>query len=181
MDGNRANRPVEPPRDVVFSVLSNRRRRQVLRYLRTCESTVEVRDLARQVAAWENDLSPDELTYQQRKRVYTSLHQTHLPKLDESGFVTYDRDRGTVTYEPLAETLEPYLTGEVASRRPWYRYYLGAGTVFLVAVLLSWLGVPGFAAVPGFAWAGLVVGGVVALATVHASLEVEWDRERNDH
>jgi len=71
----------EPSRDEVFKALSNRRRRNVITYLKQHDDDARVRDIAEQLAAWENDVEIPEVTYKQRKRVYTALHQSHLPKL----------------------------------------------------------------------------------------------------
>ena len=90
-------------------MLSNQRRRYVLYYLNHRPGPVSLRDLAEQIAAWENDCTIDDLEYKQRKRVYTSLHQTHLPKLDEMGIVNYDRDAGTITLADRASDLDAYL------------------------------------------------------------------------
>jgi DNA-binding transcriptional ArsR family regulator len=89
-------------KDRMFETLSNPRRREALRYLRMYEddSPVLIRDLAEQIAAWENDISPVEVTYKQRKRVYTSLYQSHLPRLHRYGFIEYDADRGTIELTP---------------------------------------------------------------------------------
>ena len=87
----------EPSRDEVFTALSNRRRRNVITYLKQHGDDARVRDIAEQLAAWENDLEIAEVTYKQRKRVYTALHQSHLPKLAESGFIDYESDRGLVS------------------------------------------------------------------------------------
>ncbi|WP_449267256.1 DUF7344 domain-containing protein [Haladaptatus litoreus] len=40
-------------------------------------------------------MTPDEITSRQRKRIYNSLQQTHLPKLERTGFVTYNSARGS--------------------------------------------------------------------------------------
>jgi len=62
--------------DVVFDILSSSRRRYVLYRLREAEGPVELTELAEQVAAWENDTETDQITEQERKRVYVSLYQT---------------------------------------------------------------------------------------------------------
>ncbi|TKX52390.1 hypothetical protein EXE44_18565, partial [Halorubrum sp. SS7] len=81
-----------PSRDEVFTALSNARRRNVIEYLNTNGSEARVRDIAEQLAAWENGVEIPEVTYKQRKRVYTALHQSHLPKLAASGFIDYESD-----------------------------------------------------------------------------------------
>jgi len=42
-------------KDVIFELLKNRRRREVLAYLLDADETVTLGELAEQIAAWEND------------------------------------------------------------------------------------------------------------------------------
>ncbi|APE95377.1 DUF7344 domain-containing protein [Halodesulfurarchaeum formicicum] len=87
----------QPPRlDEIFGVLQNQRRRLILRYLDEEKAPTDIGTLAEHVAAVENDITRSELHSKQRKRVYISLYQSHLPKLDSAGAVVYDQDRGTV-------------------------------------------------------------------------------------
>jgi len=99
-----------PPEQVdrIFSILQNHRRRLVLEYLRTRDSTTQG-ELARHVAAVENDVPVDAVTSTQRKRVYVSLYQAHLPKLDDFDAISFDQDRGTVERTPKTEELLAYL------------------------------------------------------------------------
>jgi hypothetical protein len=94
--------------DRIFTILQNHRRRLILEYLRDHDSTTQG-DLARHVAAVENDIPESAVTSTQRKRVYVSLYQAHLPKLDEFGAVDFDRDRGTVERTPQTDDLLWYL------------------------------------------------------------------------
>ena len=55
-----------------------------------------VSDIAEAVAAMENDCTTEGLTSEDRRRVYISLHQKHLPQL-ENNVVEYDQDRQEVT------------------------------------------------------------------------------------
>lgn len=114
-------------RDDVFHILQTRRRRDVLRYLRDADGPVELRDLAEQVAAWEHGTTVDGLSSGQRQRVYISLYQSHLPKLDNRGIVTYDKDRGLVERNSRASELDPYLedSAPAESTDPWPRRYAG--------------------------------------------------------
>ncbi len=153
--------------DTVFSVLSNRRRRLAIYYLRQCEDTARVGDMATQLAMWENDVSEGTLTYRQRKRVYTSLVQTHLPKLADSGFVTYERNRGTVSLTDRAATLDLYLELVDDDDVPWAVYYLGLSAISGLVVGLAWAGISPFAAVPGLAYAGVVTAALALSAAVH--------------
>jgi len=90
--------------DETFALLQNRRRRLVLASLREHESTTQG-DLARHIAAIENEIPEEAVTSTQRKRVYVSLYQAHLPKLDDFGAIDFDTDRGTVERTPGTEPL----------------------------------------------------------------------------
>ena len=97
------------PRDDLYHILQNRRRRQVLRNLQDVEGRVDMRGLAEEVAAWEHETTVDALSSDERQRVYISLYQCHLPKLDEHGIVAYDQSRGVVEPADRLDEFEPYL------------------------------------------------------------------------
>jgi DNA-binding transcriptional ArsR family regulator len=155
-------------KDRTFETLSNPRRRQALRYLRTREDDgpVSIRELAEQIAAWENDVPPVEVTYKQRKRVYTSLYQSHLPRLHKYGFIEYDADRGTIELTPQAESLDVYLEVVPAGNLPWSDVYLG--TSILVAALVATLYLAPIPLVTG--WHALVFSTVLfaVISLVHS-------------
>ncbi len=60
------------------------------------EPEVSVRQVAKEIAAIEEDTSTENATGDAYRNVYTALIQTHLPELDEVGAVEYDDDRKTV-------------------------------------------------------------------------------------
>ena len=93
----------------VFEVLRNQRRRFVLQYLKQDDRPVELGDLAQQVAAWEYETTLDAVTPEQRKRVYTTLQQTHLPKMDESGILEFDSDAGVIEATDRTRDISVYL------------------------------------------------------------------------
>jgi hypothetical protein len=108
----------------ICHVLQNERRRLALYQLRNAEEPLRTGDLAEEVAAIENDTTPEQLSHSERKRVYISLYQVHLPTLDEAGVIAYDSDRGTIETLPTAHKLYEALdrlvdvtvsTGESAS------------------------------------------------------------------
>lgn len=166
--GGPADRTVEPDSmDTVLKVLSNRRRRETIRYLKSTDGEAVVRDIARQVAAWENEVDVDAVTYDQRKRVYTSLHQSHLPRLARDGFIDYDRNRGTVSLTPEADDLQIYL--EVVTGRDllWSEYYLGLATVAFLLVGAAAIGTPPFAALSGTVYGFVTALVLGASALIH--------------
>lgn len=137
--------------DEIFEILSSRRRRMVLYLLRQRAATLTVNELAEEIAAIENEVAVDELTSQQRKRVYVSLYQTHLPKLEETTLIDYDADAGEVSLTSRAGQIDSYLAPRDASTYPWQIHY--AGLVLASALVVgSWvLGIPGLAWIP-FPW-----------------------------
>jgi hypothetical protein len=176
--------PAPLARDEVFHLLQNQRRRLVLRYL-TEHADAEMREVAEQVAAWENDTTVTGLTSDARQRVYIALYQSHLPKLDKSGVIEYDQNRGTI--EPCAtlEQLEPYLpddSSETDETRgdedaetegdedaedttpwQWDDYYLGLAMLSVLSVLTVALHFPGSG--PGF-WLSAIIAGVFGTSTL---------------
>lgn len=95
--------------DTAYDLLSNARRRLVISHLRGAEEPVSVSELSERIAAWENDIPVEELSDQQTKRVYVSLYQIHIPKLDEFGLVDYDKESGNVSLTPRVAELDNYL------------------------------------------------------------------------
>jgi hypothetical protein len=96
--------------DTVYRLLTNERRRMVIRALASADAVdgVPIGTLASRLAAEENDVAIGEVTSQQRKRVYVSLYQTHLPTLLDADAVGGDTNtpRATDTTRALAEYIE---------------------------------------------------------------------------
>jgi Flp pilus assembly protein TadB len=109
----------------VFNLLRNPRRRTALQYLLERERKATRSELAEHIAAIENDVTAAELNSAQRKRVYVSLYQNHLPKMDEYGVIRYDAREGTAELTSEARVLAHYLDADVgeSDSNPWERYY----------------------------------------------------------
>jgi|AntRauTorcE11898_2_1112593.scaffolds.fasta_scaffold28981_1 hypothetical protein len=118
-------------RDETFEILSNHRRRFALHHLQQNGDQAQLGDLSEHVAAWENDIAVAEVSSTERKRVYTSLQQFHLPKMDEKGILEFDDREGTVTLTPAAEDVDIYLEVVDSNDVPWSQYYLGLAAVNL--------------------------------------------------
>ena len=86
----------------VFDVLQNARRRHVLKHLRGTE-VAEFDDLVDYVAACDAGVEPGGADSGTRKAAYTSLYQSHLPKLADLGVVEYDHDAGRIGRGPCFE------------------------------------------------------------------------------
>ncbi|NIB98520.1 hypothetical protein [Halobacterium sp. R2-5] len=136
---SQSDTPESLTQDTVYDLLSNARRRFVLSYLRDRSEPIELSELSREVAAWENDTPVEDLTSQQIKRVYVSLYQTHIPKLDESGLVDYDSDSGDVELTENVDVLDTYLPEREQQETPWQLVYASiaaAGLLVYGAILL---------------------------------------------
>ena len=126
--------------DQVFEVLKSPRRRYALYYLKRAGGRAELSEITEQVAAWENEIPSTKLESDQRKRVYISLYQTHMPKLDEAGIVEYDQSKGVVELAENARELDVYL-GEDFEDLPWEWIYLSMSVGSLLLVTGVWLDV----------------------------------------
>jgi DNA-binding transcriptional ArsR family regulator len=134
-------------RDELFHILRNQRRRFALHHLKHRDESVDVGNLATQVAAWENEISVEEVTSKQRRRVYNALQQTHVPELEESGVVEVERREIELTER--ADELDIYLEVVPGADIPWSEYYLALGGVSLAVLVAVALGVGPFAALSG--------------------------------
>ncbi|WP_089826424.1 DUF7344 domain-containing protein [Halogranum amylolyticum] len=161
-------------RDELFHLLQSGRRRAVVRYLcdHRDESTFEMRDIAVQVAAWENDKPVDRLESDERQRVYIALYQSHLPKLDEAGVIEYNQSRGWVESMPLLDRVEQYLVvdeqpsesdNETDEESISMRYYGGATALSVGLLVASSLGLA-----PALAggWLATLITGLFATITL---------------
>jgi len=119
--------------DVIFEALKNERRRRVIKYLEANDGQTELSDVAERIAAEENDKSIQEITYDERKRVYVALYQCHLPKLDDMGIISFNKSRGLMELRETAKQLKPYL-GHHTTDRAWYGYYAAIVAVGVLAL-----------------------------------------------
>ena len=133
--------------DEIFALLSNGRRRHVLQFLSENGGEIKLRELATIIAAEENDLEPVEVNYTQRKRLYTSLYQSHLPRMERSGVVEYDRNSGLVTLGPAAEGFDAYLEVVGKNEFTWSEFYLGLTGLFAAVTLAFATGTPPFVSI----------------------------------
>lgn len=115
--------------DVAFDLLRNTRRRFVLRQLQDAPDGIELSELSSALAAMENDVPADELSREDRKRIYVSLYQTHIPKLEDSGVVRYDAEAGVVHPTERVSELASYFDDDTRldSGMPMYLIVAVAG------------------------------------------------------
>jgi hypothetical protein len=156
----------------VYDLLADTRRRYALHYLKQADATVQVRDLAEQVAAWENGKEIADLTSQERKRVYISMYQSHLPTLDKRGIVEYDDNRGTVALSESFLGQEIYLEIVPETSIPWSQFYIGLSVASLVLIGLVASDISFFVRIPELAVSLFIV----SLFTVSALVQTRQQR-----
>ncbi|WP_336133565.1 DUF7344 domain-containing protein [Natronomonas amylolytica] len=158
--------------DLVFEILSNTRRRMLLFYLREHGGSATVKELAEQIAALENEVDVDDLQRQQQKRVYVSLYQTHVPKLEEAGIVEYDDASGEVRLTNRAGEFDTYLTPTTEPEYPWRIHYL------VLAALGGWLFVLSLTDIPVVSAIPTTALGVALVVAFGVSAAVQYWRHR---
>ena len=163
----------ELTQDEIFELLSSSRRRFILYYLNREQRPVELGELASEIAAWENDTTVEQLTRQQRKRVYVSLYQTHIPKMEDAGLITYDAETGVLELARQPTQIRSIL-GDEENDIPWQRYYLLLAAIsfgiYIADLLDLWI----FAQIPTVA-IGIAI---IAVFAVTAIAHYVYNRRR---
>ncbi len=165
-------RGAEPATDVsedeLFDVLANQRRRFAVHLLkREADDSIAIGDMAEQIAAWENGIDRAEITGNERKRVYTALQQSHLPKMDDAGVLEFNKDRGIVEPTPALTDIDVYMDVVEGKEIPWSTYYLGLSGVAVALVGAVWLGAWPFTLLPDMAWTVAIVVAFAFSAITH--------------
>ncbi|WP_435320608.1 DUF7344 domain-containing protein [Haloarchaeobius sp. TZWSO28] len=151
----------------IHSILSNERRREVLKHLRSHGGESTLRDLSEAIAEAETGESPPPRNI--RDSVYASLHQTHLPMLDKLGVINYESNLKTVTLTERSRDLVPYTTVMSSTGLAWYQHYLLIGLVAMVTVFAAEVGFPVIDMLGTAVWAGLFTIVLVASFVVQLS------------
>lgn len=157
-----------------FDILSNDRRRHALHYLLSHDGGTEIGELSEQIAAWENGEDVEQVTADQRRRVYVSLHQTHLPRMDDAGILSYENSRDTIELTERGESLRVYMEVVEGNDIPWSEFYLGLSALSAALVAAVWFGAPPFGLFPDLAWGTVVV----ALFTLTSAVHVYYAEQR---
>jgi hypothetical protein len=157
----------------IHDVLRNDRRRLVLERLGERSEAQSVSDLAEYIAAEESGEDPPPRNV--RQSVYVSLHQTHLPKLDELGIVAYDADAKLVSRAENADDVAVYMEVVPKNAISWAEYYLAVSLVGIAALVAHAVGVPVLAGVDPRILAGVLLLVVALSAGYHILTQQEAD------
>jgi anion-transporting ArsA/GET3 family ATPase len=164
----------------IFHLLATKRRREAIRYLLKTGTQIQLSKLARHVAAAEHELSVNDVTQAQYQRVYITLYQSHLPKLDEAGVIRFDSTRGVVEPTEQLDVFARYLrippsqvnsarssSGTVASDKQkvsnWYFASAGLSGILLLVVTLGVISIT-----------GELLGGLIIVLFLIANIATRW-------
>jgi len=92
--------------DRIFTLLAVARRRELLRAVDRAGGELTVGDATNELVTGEHGESA---AANQRKTVYVSVHQTHIPRLVEAGALVHDAREKTVRLTERGELLLAYL------------------------------------------------------------------------
>ncbi|MDX1745454.1 MAG: hypothetical protein R3324_05910, partial [Halobacteriales archaeon] len=98
-----------------------------------------------------------------------SLHQTHLPKLDDLDIVDYEADSKDVQLNERADQVSVYMETVPKFGLAWSEYYVGVSLLALLTLFAAEYGVPLIEAVGSLTWSGLffvLIGGSAAFQTI---------------
>lgn len=167
IDGGPSDVGVGIDNDELYDVLANQRRRFAVHLLKREEQTMRIGEMAEQIAAWENDVDTAEITGSDRKRVYTALQQSHLPKMDRAGVVEFNKNRGVVEPTEALQNIDLYMDVVEGREIPWSEYYLGLSGVAAALVAAVWMGAWPFTLLPTIGWTLAIVVGFAFSALAH--------------
>ncbi|MFC6974924.1 hypothetical protein ACFQL1_09905 [Halomicroarcula sp. GCM10025709] len=116
----------------------------------------------------------EQVSYNDRHSIHTSLRQFHLPKMEEGGLVELN-DQGTcVTLTEAANQMDIYVETVSEEEVPWSTYFLSLSAVLGIGIAAATLGVQPLALLPAQEW--LVV---ESIAFAVSSL-VFWSSQQED-
>lgn len=101
--------------DQIFTLLSMRRRRELLRAVDRAGGKATVGDVTNELATREHG---DTAAANERKTVYVSLHQTHIPRLVEAGVLVHDAREKIVGLTDRGDVLLAYLRFDPTGAKP---------------------------------------------------------------
>ena len=156
----------------IHDILRNWRRRMVIKELKSSVRSVTLRELAETIAEAETGESPPPRNV--RNSVYNSLHQTHLPKMDEAGVIEYDSNRKTVSIERRAREVGLYMEVVTQYGITWATYYRRLLLLALFTLVGSEIGVPILANTPPL----VLLSAFLAVVAASAAYQLWSDRWR---
>lgn len=153
----------------IHDVLSNERRQMVLTLLREeGDDEMTARELSERIAELETEETPAPRNI--RQSAYVSLHQTHLPKLDELGIIEYDQSSKSVRLHDRADQVSVYMETVPKYGISWSEYYLGMALIGLLLVFASMINVPYISFLSSGTWS-LLLFSIIGVSAVYQTTQ----------
>jgi len=107
------NEPPDPilELDELFAALGHPRHRYLLYALVNGSTEAPLSDLAADIAAWELEKPPSEVTAGERRKVHISLYHSHIPKLASLGVVDYHEGEDVIVRAVNTAQVQAVLDG----------------------------------------------------------------------
>jgi len=109
-------------------ILGNSRRMLMIEYLKKSDGRAELREMVEYIA--ENEGNTDR---KHRKSVYVSLVQTHIPRLEREGVITFRH--GVVTLVKVPDDVTVYMETVKKNDISWSSFYVGLSLIFFVMAI----------------------------------------------
>lgn len=146
----------------IHRILGNERRQRVLQHLFEADGELPVRELSERIAEDETGESPPPSNI--RQSVYVSLHQGHLPKLDEHGILHYESTGDDVTLTERAQQVRAYMDVVPEPDLSWSEYAITVSLLGLLLIIAAEIGVPVLADIGSLVLATVTFGLLLAMA-----------------
>lgn len=100
----------------------------MIEYLKKSDGRAELREMVEYIA--ENEGNTDR---KHRKSVYVSLVQTHIPRLEREGVITFRH--GVVTLVKVPDDVTVYMETVKKNDISWSSFYVGLSLIFFVMAI----------------------------------------------
>lgn len=118
------NNVIRTKESKALNILGNSRRKAVIEILTDIGGEASVQEVVRRITLLETE----EPSRKNRKSVYTSLTQNHLPKLSGAGLIEFNETEGVLRLHELPPEYKYHIEAVQKNDVPWCLVYLAIST-----------------------------------------------------
>ncbi|UHQ97924.1 hypothetical protein HYG81_18865 [Natrinema zhouii] len=96
--------------DIVLDLCGDEHRRIILAVLAEEQRSLTVNDLRSTILTYNHHMPVTEASGEVLTEIQSSLHETHIPKLESAGVLEYDSERQIVEPTEQFDQLQPHLS-----------------------------------------------------------------------
>lgn len=126
-------------KEEIKKALRNPRRRYTVYYVKNNGGEAALEEVVDGITKWEQNGRITANRTSQRKSVYSSLYQNHLPKLVDLEVISYDRSDRVLSLTEVGERLSLKFPTHDHDCRSFANLFLGVVSLHEIALLLGWL------------------------------------------